>query len=116
MDRRTVAGTLWSVVLAGGLAAMIGATALPDPSPYLTILTVVGGIAIAVGLIGLVFLFFTAPKAPPLPKRKSTFVKARGGAEILLDDSQSSADTYFDADEASKISSTNNRHNPGPDN
>jgi hypothetical protein len=57
MDRRTVAGTLLATLLAGGIASLIGATAVPADSPYLHALLWFGMAASAVGFMGLVVLF-----------------------------------------------------------
>ena len=61
MDRRGVIVTLCTTVAGGGIAAVIGATALPSGSPYFSVLIDFGVLAILVGAGGLVIMLFTAP-------------------------------------------------------
>jgi hypothetical protein len=69
MDRRNIGGTLCGILLASGIGSMIGATALPDASPYFTVLMWGGGAGVVVGFVGLLVLFLWQPKkmlaAPP---------------------------------------------------
>ncbi|MBK9005278.1 MAG: hypothetical protein IPM41_16125 [Sphingomonadales bacterium] len=73
MDRRTIEATIYGTLFAFGGAAMIGSFALPDSSPYFQILLVAGLLGLAVGFIGLVYLWWTAPRskeAPPAPDKQ----------------------------------------------
>ena len=100
------------------MAAVIGATALPAHSPYFDVLIIADGLAIVVGLIGLLVIWFTVSKedtpAPPnkMPAPSSTFIKSMGGSIIEIEDSYSSADTFADVQD-SKLSARRNRHEPG---
>lgn len=68
MDSRTAFGSLSGTVAAGGIAALIGATALPSKSDYLHLLVYAGAAATLVGLIGLcLLLIIPVPPAPLLP-------------------------------------------------
>lgn len=55
MDRRTI-GTICATIFAGGIASLIGVTAVPAESAYFSILLWGGVAAIAVGFTGLVGL------------------------------------------------------------
>lgn len=68
MDRRGVAGTFFGVTLAGGIAAMIGAP--PLASPYFDTLLYGGAVAVAAGVIGLLWLFLFPTKR--LPEARAT--------------------------------------------
>ncbi len=72
MERRSTAKTLFEASLVGGIAAMIGAVALPVGSPYFTTLIVLGSVGIVVGLGGLLWMLNfpvrnddAAPKVEP---------------------------------------------------
>jgi len=56
MGRREVAGLLFAAVLTGGIAAVIGVTALPPHSPYFDALRYFGFSACFVGFVGLAAL------------------------------------------------------------
>ena len=64
MDKRGIAGTLFRTLLAGGIAAVIGAAALPATSPYIDALMYSGGAAILLGFVGLIVLFIFPEKKP----------------------------------------------------
>ncbi len=115
MDRRSTARELFTVSLAGGAAAVIGALALPEGSVYFTALIVLGSIAAAVGLIGLLaMLVFPGKKPPPqLPaKPPSTSLKVRGKGKLDLEDFVSTADIFADADNFENITVRRGVHAP----
>jgi hypothetical protein len=68
MERRTIAGTFCATILAGGVSAMIGATALGTASPFFNILIYGGLAAIVGGSLGLIGLWLSAPKSKTLEK------------------------------------------------
>jgi hypothetical protein len=70
MNRRTVAGTFFSVILIAGAAAVIGAPPLPIVSPYSDMLILGGLVSIAVGSVGLLWLFVFQPRRADLTSRK----------------------------------------------
>lgn len=113
MDRQTAIGTLCSVVAAGGVAAMIGATALSEHSAYFDTLMYGGAAAIALGLGGLIWLVVVPRRPPsPTPRPISTTVKVRGKGKIDLEDFVSKADTFADVDDFESISVRRGLHDP----
>ena len=120
MDRRTAAGTIFATISAGGIAAMIGMTALPTGSPYFDSLIYVGVVAIAVGFLGLFGLLIWPGKKealPPLPEPErvilpSVFLRVSDSAQVHIEDSLSTADTFIDATGTPRIASVRNSHEP----
>lgn len=78
MDRHAVAVTLFGTLFAGGIAAMVGATAVPANSPYFDVLLWGGIVAIAIGLIGLILLMIFPGKKPPEPEHIDQSVTSHG--------------------------------------
>jgi hypothetical protein len=66
MDRREISNSFFSLVAAGGIAAVIGAVTAPALATYQHLLMVAGLVAIGVGLLGLLCLYLTKPKKEPL--------------------------------------------------
>ena len=118
MERRTIALTLWGILFSGGIAALIGVTALPADSPYFLALILGGIAACIISPIGLLILWFTAPREGsirPPSVRDTIFLKSDGDGEFDIEDSFSSADKFFDVEGAPKIASKRNRHEPKDD-
>ena len=88
MDRRGVTATLCATLAGGGIAAMIGATALPDGSPYFTVLMVIGVAAIVIGMGGLLFMLVTA--SPSAQSAPSELTLDRSQIPAGLDDKEKS--------------------------
>lgn len=63
MDRRGVTATFCATAAGGGIAALVGATALPAGSSYFTILLVIGSASVAIGLVGFVGLLVTVTQS-----------------------------------------------------
>ena len=61
MNKRGIESVIFSAFFAAGASAVIGGLALPDVSPYVTPLIVSGALFLLIGLIGLGYLWFTAP-------------------------------------------------------
>jgi hypothetical protein len=112
MDRRDISNSFCGVLLAGGIAAVIASTALEAASPYFKVLIIGGAISIVLAILGLAYLWFTSPQSR-VSKISSTFLKTDGGGEIDIEDSFSSADTFFDVKGSPRISARRNRHEPG---
>jgi len=110
MENRGILATLFSTVLAGGAAAVIGATALPTGSPYFDMLIIVGCAAMAVGFFGLLWMLFSPAGKPP--EHRSITAKASDEAIIELEDFVSSADTLADATGRGRISAKGGSHTP----
>lgn len=62
MDRRGTLATIFGILLASGVSAMIGAAALPEASPYFAVLMYGGGAGLVVGFVGLLCLLIFQPK------------------------------------------------------
>lgn len=62
MDRRTVLGTVFSGTFALGGSSLIALTALPNQSPYLTVLLSAGAFLAVVGVAGLIGLLLIPAK------------------------------------------------------
>lgn len=67
MDRRTVAGTFCSALFASSAAAVIGATALPQNSPYFATMLALGLSGMSASAVGFAWLLFTRPQDRVLP-------------------------------------------------
>jgi len=85
MDRRTVSATLFTAILGGGGAAVIGAAALQTGSPYFDTLIYGGVAAIVVGVLGLFWLFIFQPKEHRMEKdEKPQKDRPKGPIGVLL--------------------------------
>jgi hypothetical protein len=111
MDRCSTLGILCGTLLAGGIASLIGVTAVPADSPYFEILLWFGMAASAVGALGLVALAIWPAKKPPPPEASSTTARARGKGRIHLENSYSNADTFANVEDAEVIG-RNTVHDP----
>lgn len=93
MDRRTTAGTFFSVVLAGGMAAWVAAAELSLGPSNLNRLGTAATIAVIVGFVGLLGLFVFQPRRgggmgdkngddkPPQGPKASTGIYLGAGAK-----------------------------------
>lgn len=65
MDQRGVVGVLFSTALTGGIAALIGATALPEGSAYFATLIAAGlaGLVLGIGGLGALLVYPAGPSA-----------------------------------------------------
>lgn len=82
MDRRTIAATVSGLFVSGGLAAVIGATALPPASPYFQALMAGGWLAVGTGIIGLGCLFLFRPKPRPIAPARGPRISVTGAGSV----------------------------------
>lgn len=88
---------------------MIGVVALPDQSPYFSIMLYAGCAGLIIGAVGLAYLWWTSkPKRAPI--EQSTTFKIDGNSTLDVDESFSSADTFVDAKNGSKIAVKHVQH------
>ena len=100
MERREIEGALLVTAVSGGVAAMIGVTALPAGSPYFNPLIIGGVSAILIGLTRLLVLWRTAPKRTPSRSGSHPAIRIGTIEASVISDVQTDAEQILDIETA----------------